>query len=193
MFVYSLYFTYIFLRDFYLLPTYCLRNKIRMALDYGELYNYASYRKNESSSINFRYHNDRMINYDKERGIKVTKDSSGSTLTLNSAHSQDSGNYTCSPYNIRAASVLVHVLSEGNSAAAVQNEQDKDSKMSQNKKAQKAASSAVTERTPPSAAVHSAANADRVIVIPSLLLSAILLMLHSATMTVFLSETRRSS
>lgn len=141
----------------------------------------------------FWYHNDRMINYDKERGIKVTKDSSGSTLTLNSAHSQDSGNYTCSPYNIRAASVLVHVLSEGNSAAAVQNEQDKDSKMSQNKKAQKAASSAVTERTPPSAAVHSAANADRVIVIPSLLLSAILLMLHSATMTVFLSETRRSS
>ena len=185
----SLFYLY-FLRDF--LPTVYLL-PIRMTLDYGELYIYASYRKNESSSINFRYHNDRMINYDKERGIKVTKDSSGSTLTLNSAHSQDSGNYTCSPYNIRAASVLVHVLSEGNSAAAVQNEQDKDSKMSQNKKAQKAASSAVTERTPPSAAVHSAANADRVIVIPSLLLSAILLMLHSATMTVFLSETRRSS
>ena len=160
-----------------------------MALDYGKLYNYASYRKNESSSINFRYHNDRMINYDKERGIKVTKDSTGSTLTLSSAHSEDSGNYTCSPYNIRAASVLVHVLSEGNSAAAVQNEQDKDSKMSQNKKARKAGSSAVTERTPPSAAVHSAANADRVIVIPSLLQwTAILLMLHSATTAVFLSD-----
>ena len=168
-----------------------------MALDYGKLYNYASYRKNESSSINFRYHNDRMINYDKERGIKVTKDSSGSTLTLNSAHSQDSGNYTCSPYNIRAASVLVHVLSEGNSAAAVQNEQDKN-KMSQKKasgqqQSRAAQAASATERTPPSAAVHSAANADRVIVIPSLLLSAILLMLHSATMTVFLSETRRSS
>ena len=93
----------------------------------------------------------------------MTKDSSGSTLTLTSAHSEDSGNYTCSPYNIRPASVLVHVLSEGNSAAAVQNE-------GQPKKAQKglnkptnherpAQAASVTERTPPSAAVHSGASA----------------------------------
>ena len=143
--------------------------------------------------FHFRYHNDRMINYDKERGIKVTKDSTGSTLTLSSAHSEDSGNYTCSPYNIRAASVLVHVLSEGNSAAAVQNEQDKN-KMSQKKasgqqQSRAAQAASATERTPPSAAVHSAANADRVIVIPSLLQwTAILLMLHSATTAVFLSD-----
>ena len=140
--------------------------------------------KNFILVCDFRYHNDRMINYDKERGIKVTKDSKGSTLTLTSAHTDDSGNYTCSPYNIRAASVLVHVLSEGNSAAAVQNEQEnKNSKMSQKKQ-----QSSVTERTPPSAAVHSAAKADRVIVIPWIQWTAILLMLHSFFTTVFLSD-----
>jgi hypothetical protein len=62
-----------------------------------------------------------MINYDTDRGVTVTKDVSGSTLNLKLARTGDSGNYTCSPYNIRPASVLVHVLSEGNSAAAVQN------------------------------------------------------------------------
>ena len=94
-----------------------------------------------------------MINYDTERGITVTKDgSTGSTLTLKSAAVTDSGNYTCSPYNIRAASVLVHVLSKGNSAAAVQNEQDL------NKEPASSASNAVNNRdAPPSAAVHSLA------------------------------------
>ena len=76
----------------------------------------------------FRYQNDRMINYDSERGVSVTKDSSGSTLSLTVARTEDSGNYTCTPYNIRPASVLVHVLSRGNSAAAVQNEQDQNDK-----------------------------------------------------------------
>ena len=66
-----------------------------------------------------RYHGDRMINYD--TGVKVSsEDGLGSTLTLSSASTSDSGNYTCVPYNIRPASVLVHVLSEGKSAAAVQ-------------------------------------------------------------------------
>ena len=78
--------------------------------------------------IFFRYQNDRMINYDSDRGVSVTKDSSGSTLSLTVARTEDSGNYTCTPYNIRPASVLVHVLSRGNSAAAVQNEQDQNDK-----------------------------------------------------------------
>ena len=126
-----------------------------------------------------------MINYDTERGIKVTKDSSGSTLTLNSAHSEDSGNYTCSPYNIRPASVLVHVLSEGNSAAAVQNE-DKNKMATDsvglNERPAQAAS--VTERTPPSAAVHSGGpKLGPKIVIPYILLWA--LMIYP---TVFLSD-----
>lgn len=90
-----------------------------------------------------RYHNDRMINYDSERGITVTKDGTGSTMTLSHAEPGDSGNYTCSPYNIRAASVMVHVLSEGNSAAAVQNNESEKTKQNQQ---------------PPSAAVHSSAS-----------------------------------
>ena len=69
----------------------------------------------------FWYHNDRMINYDSDRGVVVSNDKMGSTLTLKRALVGDSGNYTCSPYNIRPSSVTVHVLSEGNSAAAVQN------------------------------------------------------------------------
>ena len=129
-----------------------------------------------------------MINYDQERGIQVTKDSKGSTLTLSSAHREDSGNYTCSPYNIRAASVLVHVLSEGNSAAAVQNEQDKN-QMSQNQQQQSRAAHAAsaTERTPPSAAVHSAA-AQRVIVIPTLLLWTTTTAIAMSATAVFLSD-----
>ena len=62
-----------------------------------------------------------MINYDTDRGVIVTKDKTGSTMSLKNASSGDSGNYTCVPYNIRAASVLVHVLSEGNSAAQLSN------------------------------------------------------------------------
>ena len=100
-----------------------------------------------------RYHNDRMINYDTERGITVTKDGSGSTLSLSSAAVADSGNYTCSPYNIRAASVLVHVLSEGNSAAAVQNEHDLSSKESSAAAAAAAAASNTDRDAPPSAAI----------------------------------------
>ena len=70
----------------------------------------------------FRYHNERMINYDKHRLVVVTKDRTGSTLTIQNASSEtDSGNYTCSPDKVRPASVTVHVLRQGNSAAAVQN------------------------------------------------------------------------
>ena len=61
-----------------------------------------------------------MINYDLDRGVTVTDDKDGSTLTLENAAATDSGNYSCSPYNIRPSWVVVHVLIEGNSAAAVQ-------------------------------------------------------------------------
>merc|ERR1712141_846670 len=58
----------------------------------------------------------------KHRLVMVTKDRSGSTLTIQNASSEtDSGNYTCSPDKVRPASVTVHVLRQGNSAAAVQN------------------------------------------------------------------------
>ena len=77
---------------------------------------------NQSTSIYLRYHNERMINYDKHRLVMVTKDRTGSTLTIQNASSEtDSGNYTCSPDKVRPASVTVHVLRRGNSAAAVQN------------------------------------------------------------------------
>ena len=70
----------------------------------------------------YRYHNERMINYDNHRLVMVTKDRTGSTLTIQNASSEtDSGNYTCSPDKVRPASVTVHVLRRGNSAAAVQN------------------------------------------------------------------------
>ncbi|GLH01811.1 Uncharacterized protein GBIM_07870 [Gryllus bimaculatus] len=58
----------------------------------------------------FWYHEDRMINYDKERGVTVTHNRSGSVLKVPRAEQQDSGNYTCVPSNARAASVTVHVL-----------------------------------------------------------------------------------
>ena len=58
-----------------------------------------------------------MINYDADRGVTVTKDKTGSTMSLKNAVPGNSGNYTCKPNNIPAASVLVHVLTEGNSAA----------------------------------------------------------------------------
>lgn len=94
----------------------------------------------------FRYHNKRMINYDVRRGVRVTTDAAGSTLTMANASGRDSGNYTCSPDNIRSSSVLVHVLSEGNSAEAVE------------QKAGVANGIGEKGHTPPSAAVYSHAN-----------------------------------
>ena len=58
-----------------------------------------------------RYHNDRMINYDTGRGVTVKNDRTGSTLVIGRAVSpSDGGNYTCSPYNVRPSSVVVHVV-----------------------------------------------------------------------------------
>ena len=98
-----------------------------------------------------RFHNDRMINYDIERGVSVTSDHISSSLTLTKASTKDSGNYTCSPYSIRPSSVLVHVLSEGKSAAAVQTD---------------------GENAPPSAAVQSNGGVDSRGVLAAVLLSA---------------------
>ena len=59
-----------------------------------------------------------MINYDTHRLVQVTKDRASSVLTLVNASDSDSGNYTCSPYNVRPDSVSVHVLKETEGPAA---------------------------------------------------------------------------
>ncbi|KAJ8951205.1 hypothetical protein NQ318_010232 [Aromia moschata] len=60
----------------------------------------------------FWYHNNRMINYDGDRGINVTTDLSEntSTLTITSAATRHSGNYSCVPSNAQPASTYVHIL-----------------------------------------------------------------------------------
>ncbi|RZF44844.1 hypothetical protein LSTR_LSTR000796 [Laodelphax striatellus] len=67
----------------------------------------------------FWYQGQRMINYDKERGVAVTADRKGSVLTVQSAADTDSGNYTCVPSNAHPASINVHVLN-GEKPAAMQ-------------------------------------------------------------------------
>ncbi|XP_046662473.1 lachesin-like [Homalodisca vitripennis] len=67
----------------------------------------------------FWYHGDRMINYDKERGVSVLSDRKSSVLAINAADKADSGNYTCVPSNAKPASINVHVLN-GEKPAAMQ-------------------------------------------------------------------------
>ncbi|XP_055704161.1 uncharacterized protein LOC129802407 [Phlebotomus papatasi] len=71
----------------------------------------------------FWYHNERMINYDKNNGINITMgvESNYSDLIIHHAQTDHSGNYTCAPSNMRPASVVVVVLqtSEGDSPAAI--------------------------------------------------------------------------
>lgn len=57
----------------------------------------------------FWYHDDRMINYDRER-VSVTNDKSVSILQIDEADKTDSGNYSCVPSNAKQANVNVHVL-----------------------------------------------------------------------------------
>ncbi|EEB15732.1 transmembrane and immunoglobulin domain-containing protein precursor, putative [Pediculus humanus corporis] len=66
----------------------------------------------------FWYHNDRMINYDKER-VSVSNDKSISVLQIYEADKTDSGNYSCVPSNAKQANVNVHVLN-GEKPAAMQ-------------------------------------------------------------------------
>lgn len=60
----------------------------------------------------FWYHNNRMINYDVDRGINVTTTLSEkhSVLTITSAATHHSGNYSCVPSNAQPASTYVHIL-----------------------------------------------------------------------------------
>ncbi|XP_025837624.1 lachesin-like, partial [Agrilus planipennis] len=60
----------------------------------------------------FWYHNNRMINYDADKGINVTTElpTKTSLLTINSAATRHSGNYSCVPSNAQPASTYVHIL-----------------------------------------------------------------------------------
>lgn len=60
----------------------------------------------------FWYHNQRMINFDSERGIAVTTTPGRRThsqLSISKAEVSDSGNYTCAPSNSSPASIQVYV------------------------------------------------------------------------------------
>ena len=60
----------------------------------------------------FWYHNERMINYDSERGISVTTTPGRRThsqLSIKKADVSDSGNYTCAPSSSLPASIHVFV------------------------------------------------------------------------------------
>ena len=94
-----------------------------------------------------------MINYDTSRGVSVKNDRSGSTLVIARALADaDGGNYTCSPYNVRPSSVVVHVVGQekggkgGGPAEAVHEG---------NGGGGGAAAAAAAADTPPSAAVQS--------------------------------------
>nr|XP_027227392.1 neurotrimin-like [Penaeus vannamei] len=55
----------------------------------------------------FWYRGDRMINYDKERGVTVDNTRKASKLYVASVSRSDEGNYTCMPSNASPASVSV--------------------------------------------------------------------------------------
>ncbi|XP_056643114.1 zwei Ig domain protein zig-8-like [Diorhabda carinulata] len=73
----------------------------------------------EAPSYIFWYHNNRMINYDVDRGINVTTDLTEkiSVLTITNAATRHSGNYSCVPSNAQPASTYVHILNGENPAA----------------------------------------------------------------------------
>lgn len=64
----------------------------------------------------FWYHNDRMVNYDTERGVTVaTKSVDGRTesrLSFSNAADTDRGNYSCSPSNSAPATVQLFVTNK---------------------------------------------------------------------------------
>ncbi|XP_061391856.1 uncharacterized protein LOC133327307 [Musca vetustissima] len=73
----------------------------------------------ENSEYIFWYHDNRMINYDFDRGINVSTDSDfqSSELVISNTRREHSGNYTCVASNTQAASVLVHIFKGDNPAA----------------------------------------------------------------------------
>ncbi|CAO1303561.1 unnamed protein product [Diamesa tonsa] len=66
----------------------------------------------EATAFIFWYHDNRMINYDLDRGINVTSEADFrySELSIMHATKQNSGNYTCVPSNSQPASVMVHIF-----------------------------------------------------------------------------------
>ncbi|KAF6217230.1 hypothetical protein GE061_001584 [Apolygus lucorum] len=67
----------------------------------------------------FWYHNERMVNYDKNRGLNITFDLANkkSSLRIIKATRDHSGNYSCVAGNAYPASAFVHILNEENPAA----------------------------------------------------------------------------
>ncbi|XP_039276918.1 zwei Ig domain protein zig-8-like [Nilaparvata lugens] len=67
----------------------------------------------------FWYHNNRMVNYDLDRGVNVTAQlpNKSSTLLVTQAAPHHSGNYSCVPSNAQPASTVVHILNGENPAA----------------------------------------------------------------------------
>uniref|UniRef100_A0A1B0D0E0 Uncharacterized protein n=1 Tax=Phlebotomus papatasi TaxID=29031 RepID=A0A1B0D0E0_PHLPP len=66
----------------------------------------------ETSEFLFWYQDDRMINYDSDRGVNISTepDYNYSELTIMRATKQHSGNYSCVPSNAQPASVTVHIF-----------------------------------------------------------------------------------
>ena len=58
----------------------------------------------------FWYHENRMINYDVGRGVRVRHGRYSSELVVAEAHKNDSGNYSCVPSYTHPASISVHIL-----------------------------------------------------------------------------------
>ncbi|XP_011181451.1 uncharacterized protein LOC105211624 [Zeugodacus cucurbitae] len=73
----------------------------------------------EASEFIFWYHDNRMINYDSDRGINVSTepDFQSSELTIQRTRREHSGNFTCVASNTQPASVLVHIFKGDNPAA----------------------------------------------------------------------------
>lgn len=72
-----------------------------------------------ASEYIFWYHDNRMINYDIDRGINVSTeaDFQSSELTILKTRREHSGNFTCVASNTQPASVLVHIFKGDNPAA----------------------------------------------------------------------------
>ncbi|XP_055608088.1 uncharacterized protein LOC129755561 [Uranotaenia lowii] len=85
----------------------------------------------EATAFIFWYHNNRMINYDADRGINVSTEADFhySELTINHATKERSGNYTCVPSNSQPASVVVHIF-KGDHPAAMYHEHRSSSPIS---------------------------------------------------------------
>ncbi|XP_070140770.1 uncharacterized protein dpr13 isoform X2 [Drosophila kikkawai] len=73
----------------------------------------------EASEYIFWYHDNRMINYDIDRGINVSTepDFQSSELTIQRTRREHSGNFTCVASNTQPASVLVHIFKGDHPAA----------------------------------------------------------------------------